>query len=122
MSGISGVALNGYSNSVGYAHRQQDPQQGPVAFRANDYPYYNEEPKKNKTGWIIGGTLIAAALAIVGLGCAHKYSDKITNETLKKAVDWAEPATKKCHEWCAWAKNTGKDCVEKVKGWFSKKD
>lgn len=122
MGGINSVAFNGYSNNVRYAQKQQDSPVETMSFKANNYPYYNEEPKKSKAGWIIGGTLLATALAIVGMGYAHKYNDKITNETLKKVANWAEPATKKCHEWCAWAKNTGKDCIDKIKSWFPKKD
>jgi len=122
MSGINSVAFNGYTGSTRFAPKQQDPPAGAMAFRANDYPYYNEEPKKKHTGLWIAGTLLAAAGIVVGMGYAHKYNDKITNETLKKVADWAEPATKKCHEWCAWTKNTGKKCIDTVKGWFTKKD
>lgn len=119
---INSISFNGYSNNARVAQKPQDTQptapQTSMSFRANDYPYYNEQPKKSKAGWIIGGTLLTAALAIVGMGYAHKYRGDITNETLKKVVDWAEPATKKCHEWCAWTKHTYNDCLAKVKGWF----
>ena len=121
MGGINSVAFNGYSNNMRYAQKQQDTPAEKMSFKANDYPYYNE-PKKSKAGWIIGGTLLATALAIVGMGYTHKYNEKITNETLRKIVDWAEPATKKCHEWCAWTKNTCKSAWEKVKSWFPNKD
>jgi len=124
MSGINSVAFNGYSNSAGYARRQQEPQQGPVAFRANDYPYYNEEPKKSKAGWVIGGTLVAAALAVAGMGYAYKVDalSKLGDGRVKDLLTKCEPAMKKCHEWCAWTKGQYQKCVDTVKGWFSKKD
>ena len=122
MSGINNVAFRGTSN-IGFAPKPQGPPPGAMTFRANDYPYYNAEPKKSHTGLWLAGTLVAAAGIIAGMGYAHKTNalSKLSDGKIKDILTKCEPAMEKCHEWCAWTKKTCKDGWEAVKGWFPKK-
>lgn len=123
MSGINSVAFNGYSNNAGYALRQQEQPPMARAFRGNDYPYYNAEPKKSHTGRRLAGTLVAAAGIIAGMGYAHKTNalSKLSDGKIKDWLTKCEPAMEKCHEWCARTKNTCKNGWKTVTRWFRKK-
>lgn len=134
MDYINSIAFRGGTETAGSSARKvrsvntntcPDDKQGcdTVNFRGNEYAYYGEEPKK-KSSPLLAITLgIAGVLGIIGgLGYAHK-SGAIAK--LKEGAfrdKFAEPVTNKCHEWCAWAKKTGKTGWEKIKGIFDKKD
>ena len=126
MSGINGIAFNGYNvGAYGrYNAAPQEPVEKPaVNFRANDYPYYNEEPQKKKSPLLgIVLTLIAAAGAVAGMGYVHKTNaiSKMDSGWMKDTLTKCEPAFEKCHEACEWVRATGKDGWDKVSGWFNK--
>ena len=88
-----------------------------VSFGARD-SYYEDEG--TSTAGIAFGVASAAALAIIGLGYAHKTGaiSKISHEGTKNFLNKiAEP----CHNWCSKALNFAKDNIDKVKQFFSKK-
>ncbi len=91
-----------------------------VNFRGNEYSYGGEEVKKKSPLLTIGLMLLGAAGIIGGLGYAHKSGSiaKLKDGAFKEK--FAEPVTNKCHEWCAWAKKTGKEGWDKVKNIFHK--
>ena len=93
-----------------------------VNFKAGEYPYYNQEPKNNHTTLkVVLGAAISAAAVIGGMALAHKYGGKINNESAQKVLNWASPATEKCHSWCSFVKEKGVDCWNWAKGIVSKK-
>lgn len=121
MSGINSVA--GYSNNVYFKARQQSPSAASsVNFRGDDYPYYNQEPKKSHKGlWITLGTLTAVAGGIFGLGYAHKYNvlEKLGDGKIKDFLyKWGNPAMETCHNWCKSVKHFGVENWNKVRNFF----
>ena len=88
-----------------------------VSFCARD-SYYEDEGAS--ASGIAFGVASAAALAIIGLGYAHKTGaiSKISHEGTKNFLNKiAEP----CHNWCSKALNFAKDGIDKVKQFFNKK-
>ena len=94
----------------------EQPNCDTVNFRGRD-----SEKKHTALKWAIGLTG-ATALTIAGLAYAHKTNaiSKLNDGWFKDFVKKAEPATKKCHEWCSTLKTKCTECWNKVKNVFDK--
>ena len=125
MNSVSGIGYNGY-NVVASRRVNEDPQEPvkstSVNFKANDYPYYNVEQKKQVSPfWYIAGALAIAAGTVFGMGYTHKTKaiSKLSDGWVKDTLTKCEPAFEKCYDCCKWIKHTGIDGWDKVKGWFN---
>lgn len=106
------------AGSVAYGNNSLEKLQSPN-FKGQGVYYLENETKKSPSmmGILLGGLTIGA-LAVGGLGYAHKTGFFQKAEWLKKL----EPAGKKCHEWCTTVKTKSIELWDKVKNFFSKKD
>lgn len=88
-----------------------------VGFKGYDYDYYDKPKKKTSPLLVVGGLLASAAAIIGGLGYAHKTNalSKLNDGKIKDILKKAEPAAKKCHEWCSAAKTKCMELVNKFK-------
>ena len=87
-----------------------------VSFCARD-PYDDEGVSASRIAFGVAST---AALAIIGLGYAHKTGaiNKVSHEGIKNALNKiAEP----CHNLCSKILSFSKESIDKVKQYFSKK-
>lgn len=93
----------------------QAPQGDSVNFKGRE----KDEKGSSAAGAILGIAAITA-LAIGGLGYAHKagWISKLNDGKFK---DTANKAAEKCHDWCAKIKATSIKYYNKVKDFFSKK-
>ena len=115
------------AESAGSIAKAQKPVEcptcGQVSFKADSFEYSNGKVKKKNSGLkVVLGTLGAAALAVVGLGCAYK------NGGNKNWLRWAKnenkffgKVAKTCSEWCSTVKRWGEEGIGRVKNLFKGK-
>ena len=126
MSGINPISFHGHgsestgsiSHSSGYSAL---PTENSVNFKAQNDSF--EKNKGTSTIGIIGGIALLGAGAVVGLGYAHKTNilSKMKDGKFKEILQKAEPAAKKCHEWCATIKAKGTEVWNKIQNTFKSK-
>lgn len=107
------------SGSIGYDNNRmtQNKQYG-ISFQAKEDKF--ESNKSTKAIGVIGGLTLLTAASIVGLGYAHKTNilSKMKDGKFKDMLKKAEPAAKKCHEWCATVKTKGQEVWNKIQNVF----
>ena len=131
MSTVSSIGFRSLTDSSCGPNECPKPQYVTTNFKGYPADSYESSQKKSHPVLAVGGILAVAALAIAGLGYAHKanWINKLGEGKFKNI---SETVTGKCHEWCSWTKEHGtkvydssKDwCVkqfETIKGWFNKK-
>lgn len=94
-----------------------EPQGDTVSFRGKA-----EGKKKGGFFKTLVGLAALAGVAIGGAGYAHKAKalDKLADGWIKNTLKHAEPAMKKCYEWCHFVKSKGIEALDWVKGKFHK--
>ena len=92
-----------------------------VSFQAS--ANYEKKKKGVSALGILAGAAVLTAATIVGLGYAHKTNvlSKMNDGKMKEIISKADPACKKCHEWCSSVKTKGTELWGKVKNLFSPK-
>ena len=97
----------------------EPPKTDVVSFRGDD----KIEEKSSSIGKTLLGALALTAIAIGGLGCAHKYDivGKLKDGKFKDFMRKSDVVTEPCHKLCAKTKDYAKKGYETVKGWFNKK-
>ena len=101
------------AGSIGYGNKMADSK--PIKFNGYD-DYYKEEKKTSYVG-ILAGIAAFTALAIGGLGYAHKSGVFNKENFLGKL----KPVGEKCHDWCKVVKTKSVELWNKVKDSFSGK-
>lgn len=108
------------AESAGSIAKAQKPVEcptcGQVSFKADSFEYSGKPKKKNTGLKVVLGTLGAAALAVVGLGCARKYGGN------KKWLNWANngenflgKTAEKCEKLYNKVLEKGKAAIEWIK-------